>query len=31
MGTRADRKDERMALRIPVKVDGHDAWDPGRR
>jgi PilZ domain-containing protein len=29
MGTRSDRKDERMALRIPVKVDGFDtdgAW-----
>jgi len=28
MGTRADRKDERMALRIPVKVDGFDADGP---
>jgi hypothetical protein len=28
MGTRADRKDERMALRIPVKVDGYDASGP---
>jgi hypothetical protein len=28
MGTRADRKDERMALRIPVKVDGFDASGP---
>src|SRR5688572_25106728 len=29
MGSRADRKDPRMALRIPVKVDGLDvrgAW-----
>jgi PilZ domain-containing protein len=28
MGTREDRKDERMALRIPVKVDGFDAAGP---
>ena len=28
MGSRADRKDERMALRIPVKVDGFDASGP---
>ena len=28
MGSRADRKDERMALRIPVKVDGFDADGP---
>jgi hypothetical protein len=28
MGSRADRKDERMALRIPVKVDGFDFQGP---
>lgn len=28
MGTRADRKDERMVLSIPVKVDGFDAAGP---
>jgi PilZ domain-containing protein len=28
MGTREDRKDERMGLRIPVKVDGFDADGP---
>lgn len=28
MGSRADRKDERMALRIPVKVDGFDVNGP---
>ena len=28
MGSRADRKDERMALRIPVKVDGFDLDGP---
>lgn len=28
MGTRADRKDERMALAIPVKVDGFDKAGP---
>ena len=28
MGSRADRKDPRMALRIPVKVDGFDVGGP---
>jgi hypothetical protein len=28
MGSRADRKDQRMALRIPVKVDGFDLAGP---
>jgi hypothetical protein len=28
MGSRADRKDQRMALRIPVKVDGFDVAGP---